>query len=100
MTEDIPICPDCVQGKHSNCTGTSWNNSKDEETYCPCAVKNHSETWIEDEVHTVFNDNIPYSIYGPSQGPKNVEWDIDANLPLYTRDYLKMKLKTQISKEF
>lgn len=66
--DDTPICPDCVQGKHTNCTGTSWNNSKDEETYCPCAVKNHPETWIEDEVHTVFHDNISYSIYGPGQG--------------------------------
>ena len=46
--DDIPVCPDCIQGKHTNCTGTSWNNTKDEETYCPCAIKNHPETWMDD----------------------------------------------------
>lgn len=64
IVEDIPTCPDCVQGKHSNCNGLSWNNTEDHLTSCPCYDNNHSEA---------------------------VEWDIDANLPMYTRDYLKSK---------
>ena len=44
-----------------------------------------------------YNTAPPYQWYGPDPEPKerpeeyynNVAWDIDANLPLYTRDYLK-----------
>lgn len=38
--DDIPVCPDCVQGKHTNCTG-SWNNTKDEPAACPCDLRYH-----------------------------------------------------------
>jgi len=41
--DDIPVCPDCIQGKHQNCSGTSWNNTKDEETKCPCLDVSHKE---------------------------------------------------------
>lgn len=34
----------------------------------------------------------PYKWYGPDPEPKDVEWDIDANLPLYTRDYLRLEV--------
>lgn len=39
--DDIPICPDCVQGKHSSCDGHSWNNTKDELAGCPCDLRYH-----------------------------------------------------------
>lgn len=39
--DDIPDCPDCVQGKHGNCSGTSWNNTLDRLDMCPCEVRDH-----------------------------------------------------------
>jgi uncharacterized protein with PIN domain len=29
-------CPECQQGKHPNCDGTTWDYQKDEEGVCPC----------------------------------------------------------------
>lgn len=31
-------CPDCEQGKHRNCTGEAWDNTKDAPTACPCSL--------------------------------------------------------------
>lgn len=42
MTEEqTPPCPDCQQGKHLICDGTSWNPQRDEPDGCPCAAKGH-----------------------------------------------------------
>jgi len=38
---DTPDCPDCVQGKHGNCDGLSWDNLRDELSDCPCALLGH-----------------------------------------------------------
>lgn len=37
----IEPCPECGQGKHDNCDGTSWDVLADEETVCPCADADH-----------------------------------------------------------
>lgn len=42
LEDDISICPECIQGKHQNCSGYSWNNTKDEETNCPCSDESHN----------------------------------------------------------
>lgn len=42
IEDDISICPECVQGKHQNCDRTAWNNTKDEETKCPCTDESHN----------------------------------------------------------
>lgn len=92
MTDDIPTCPDCLQGKHTNCTGTSWNNTKDEETYCPCAVKNHPETWMEEPV-----------IYGSSHGKDKKHDEIVSTITsvmyqsIMTREDLEDMLSQRIS---
>ena len=41
MSEQTPPCPDCAQGKHLICDGTSWNPQRDEPDGCPCAEKGH-----------------------------------------------------------
>lgn len=30
------LCPECRQGKHGNCDGTTWDTERDEEADCPC----------------------------------------------------------------
>lgn len=40
---DIPDCPDCVQGKHKNCLGTSWNRTLDKLDTCPCEGRDHTK---------------------------------------------------------
>lgn len=40
--DDCPVCPDCVQGKHGNCDGSTWNNTADQMGACPCAQKEHT----------------------------------------------------------
>lgn len=32
----IPICPDCLSGKHTICDGTAWDRINDELTSCMC----------------------------------------------------------------
>ena len=34
----VRSCPDCEQGKHSNCTGEAWDNDTDAPTVCPCSI--------------------------------------------------------------
>lgn len=36
-----PICPECAQGKHGNCDGSSWNPAADDIDTCPCAARGH-----------------------------------------------------------
>jgi hypothetical protein len=36
-----PPCPECVQGKHPNCDGYTWDDELDEPTACPCDVAGH-----------------------------------------------------------
>ena len=31
-----PRCPECLQGKHVNCTGDAWDFEADEPTSCTC----------------------------------------------------------------
>ncbi|HEY8881917.1 MAG TPA: hypothetical protein VIM47_00805 [Dermatophilaceae bacterium] len=34
----VRSCPDCEQGKHTNCTGEAWDNDADAPTVCPCSL--------------------------------------------------------------
>lgn len=34
-------CPECQQGKHPNCDGTTWNNRTDAPDTCPCHAAGH-----------------------------------------------------------
>lgn len=36
-----PACPECVQGKHQNCDGTTWDPEADAPATCPCATAGH-----------------------------------------------------------
>ena len=99
--------------EHSNCGGT-WVYVKDEKyprVTCTCGtLLNENIEAFEREVdlsnsilrRNRYNTTPPYQWYGPNPEPKErpptlrtdeedtiVEWDIDANLPLYTRDYLR-----------
>lgn len=29
-------CPECAQGKHTNCTGDAWDHVRDQIALCPC----------------------------------------------------------------
>lgn len=33
------VCPECVQGKHSNCDGTAWDFELDQLTACGCSCR-------------------------------------------------------------
>lgn len=37
-----PICPECEQGKHGNCDGLTWDDIKDDYTYCTCSSDRHT----------------------------------------------------------
>lgn len=41
MVPGIDPCPECLQGKHGNCDGTTWDIVADEPTACPCATRGH-----------------------------------------------------------
>ena len=41
IAEPPPPCPECVQGKHDNCDGTTWDVIIDEPAACPCAEHGH-----------------------------------------------------------
>lgn len=34
-----PYCPECQQGKHGNCDGTTWDNYDDAAAPCPCPCR-------------------------------------------------------------
>lgn len=34
-------CPECYQGKHDNCDGTTWDEPTDGEAVCPCHNRGH-----------------------------------------------------------
>lgn len=36
------VCPDCKAGKHDACIGRAWNDAKDEEVDCSCALAEHA----------------------------------------------------------
>lgn len=38
---EVKPCPECVQGKHANCGGQTWDTIKDEPVPCPCAEAGH-----------------------------------------------------------
>ena len=35
-SDDIPLNPDCRDGKHQACAGDAWDLKKDEPTDCGC----------------------------------------------------------------
>jgi hypothetical protein len=41
LPRPVEACPECQQGKHGNCDGTSWDDLRDEPTDCPCARRDH-----------------------------------------------------------
>jgi hypothetical protein len=36
-----PPCPECLAGKHGNCSGFTWNDDTDERDVCPCSDAGH-----------------------------------------------------------
>ncbi len=36
LSTDLPMNPDCVQGKHPACAGDAWDEEADERTTCAC----------------------------------------------------------------
>jgi len=34
-------CPECAQGKHPNCDGSTWNDRLDAYDACPCHTAGH-----------------------------------------------------------
>ena len=34
-------CPECVAGKHLNCTTQAWDDLADQPTVCPCHAAGH-----------------------------------------------------------
>jgi hypothetical protein len=41
MSRSEQVCPECIQGKHTNCDGTTWDVDADAPTDCLCAVHDH-----------------------------------------------------------
>lgn len=39
----LPPCPECAQGKHGNCDGTTWDEIGDAPATCPCLTDRHGE---------------------------------------------------------
>ena len=35
-TPEVFPCPECEQGKHGNCDGTTWDDEADRPAPCPC----------------------------------------------------------------
>lgn len=58
----IAACPECEQGKHDNCDGTSWDTDRDREAECPCS-QSHPVTVtlprgdIELAVHDIYTSH-------------------------------------------
>jgi hypothetical protein len=38
---ELEACPECQQGKHDNCDGTTWDDWRDTYAECPCAGRGH-----------------------------------------------------------
>lgn len=36
FVDALQDCPECMQGKHTNCNGITWDDAADEPTACPC----------------------------------------------------------------
>lgn len=36
-----PPCPECAQGKHVNCDGSTWDPDNDAPAVCACAIGGH-----------------------------------------------------------
>lgn len=36
MSAEPLYCPECVQGKHHNCTGQAWDHENDDLATCEC----------------------------------------------------------------
>lgn len=43
------VCPECVNGKHTNCDGSAWNDEEDCLTSCQCPVNNPYVAWDDEE---------------------------------------------------
>jgi len=41
--EERPVCPECVAGKHGNCTSQAWSDITDTPTHCRCWANGHEE---------------------------------------------------------
>lgn len=37
----VDPCPECIQDKHRNCDGTSWDVAQDQPAPCPCYTNDH-----------------------------------------------------------
>ena len=35
------VCPECRQGKHTNCDSAAWDNTTDQPVICDCWKINH-----------------------------------------------------------
>jgi len=38
---DVPPCPECRSGKHTNCVGWALD-ARDQEVACPCEERGHA----------------------------------------------------------
>jgi hypothetical protein len=76
----IPDCPECAQGKHGNCDGTSWNPKADDVDTCPCAERGHAGTIGEAVLGDVpqCNGRCGVQGYGEDAHP-----DFDRDCPIH-----------------
>jgi hypothetical protein len=37
----LPVCPECLAGKHGNCDGSAWNDAADDLDRCHCPNAAH-----------------------------------------------------------
>lgn len=44
VVHEPQACPECLQAKHGNCDGTTWDTVRDEEAICPCAQMGHGSS--------------------------------------------------------
>lgn len=40
-SSEVDDCPECVQGKHDNCDGVTWDQETDTYADCPCYLDGH-----------------------------------------------------------
>jgi hypothetical protein len=62
------ICPDCLAGKHDNCTGEAWDHAADKlgACHCPAPHNNLKPVLLRTEISSVLNR---YSKEGGSGTP-------------------------------
>ena len=60
------VNPECAQGKHRNCDGTSWDVDADQSAECPCRC--HDALKITDRFDTEIG-----GVYGAVAGVLRVE---------------------------